>query len=274
MPRDIEQNFRRALPDVDFCSLRFVDERNEILQVRQDVLQPVQTSADAGLMITVMDQGGLGYAATSDLSESGIRAAIGEARSWAKKTAGKGVTDFSQVKMPAPEGRYATPVQIPWESLSLGDKIALLKEESARLKIDDRIVDWDASIWYTETESLYLTSDGGRVEQQLKHVVPSLSATANQGAETQTRSLGGRGYCRQGGLEVLEGGLSRPLPGPAVVRCRSLSRRRGRWRAGPRRSRRCRPAGSSAPPRAARWLAARGSPPSPATASPRGRRRS
>ena len=41
------------------------------------------------------------------------------------------------------------------------------------------------------------------VEQHLRQVVPSLAATANDGPETQTRSLGGRGYCRQGGLEVL-----------------------------------------------------------------------
>jgi predicted Zn-dependent protease len=31
-----------------------------------------------------------------------------------------------------------------------------------------------------------------------------LSATANAGTETQTRTFGGRGYCRQGGLEVLD----------------------------------------------------------------------
>jgi len=37
-------------------------------------------------------------------------------------------------------------------------------------------------------------------------VVPNLAVTANEGVNTQTRSLGGQynGYCRQGGLEVLE----------------------------------------------------------------------
>src|ERR671925_393821 len=38
----------------------------------------------------------------------------------------------------------------------------------------------------------------------LRYVVPMRSATANAGAETQTRTFGGRGFCRQGGLEVLD----------------------------------------------------------------------
>ncbi len=34
--------------------------------------------------------------------------------------------------------------------------------------------------------------------------MPMMSATANAGSETQNRSFGGRGYCRQGGMEVLD----------------------------------------------------------------------
>src|SRR5207248_10729082 len=55
-----------------------------------------------------------------------------------------------------------------------------------------------------ETEPLYRTTDGGRVYQHFVYLVPMLSATANAGSETQTRTFGGRGYCRQGGMEVLD----------------------------------------------------------------------
>jgi predicted Zn-dependent protease len=205
MSDTIEQRFRRIAPDVDFCSLRFVDERHEFLQVRQNVLQPVQASVDRGAMITVIHGGGLGYAATTDLTESGLAQAARQARDWAKKTAKKSVVDFAGVEVPkAPRGKYLSPVENPWTGLSLTDKVAMLKRENERLKIDDRIVDWEATLWYSEVESLYLTADGGRVEQKFHYIAPSLSATANEGVETQNRSLGGRGYCRQGGLEVLD----------------------------------------------------------------------
>jgi predicted Zn-dependent protease len=86
----------------------------------------------------------------------------------------------------------------------LSEKIDLLRGECARLKTEERIVDWEAALWYTAMDSLYLTVDGGQVEQRFRYLVPMLSATANAGAETQTRTFGGRGYCRQGGLEILE----------------------------------------------------------------------
>jgi predicted Zn-dependent protease len=156
MDARLAERFRQAAPPVDFCSLRYVRERSEFLAVRQDVLQPVATSEDRGAMLTVHDGGGMGYAATSDLSLSGLLRAAEQAH------------------------------------------------ECARLKIDDRIVDWDASLWYTAMDALDFTADGGQVEPRFRSLVPMLSATANAGADTQTRTCGGRGYCHQGGLEILD----------------------------------------------------------------------
>ena len=199
-----EAHFRQAVPAVDFCSIRLVSERSEMLVVRQDVLQPVINSEDRGAMLTVWNNGGMGYAATSDLSSSGIRQAIDEASKWANENAPHSLVDFSKIVMEPPKGEYAVPESEPWQSVSLAEKIDLLRQESARLKIDPRIVDWDASLWHTDIDALYLTADGGRVQQSFRTLVPSLSATANDGPDTQTRTFGGRGYCRQGGLEILD----------------------------------------------------------------------
>lgn len=204
MQERIEERFRQIAPQADFCSLRFVHERSEFLSVRQDVLQPVSTSEDIGAMITVFDGGGMGYAGTGDLTLSGLQRAAEQAQAWARQSAGRSVVDFSKILPEPPSGEYASLEQIPWRSVPLAEKIELLQTECARLKIDDRIVDWDASLWHTETDTLYLTADGGRVQQLFHYIVPVLSATANVGAETQVRTFGGRGYCRQGGLEVLD----------------------------------------------------------------------
>ncbi len=204
MHERIAERFRIIAPAVDFCSLRFVQTRSEFLSVRQNILQPVSTSEDIGAMITIIDGGGMGYAGTSDLTEAGLRRAAEHARSWARRSAGRSVVDFSQIPFPRPDGEYTSPVQIPWSGMLRQDKIDLLRLASERLKIDDRIVDWEASLWGTESETLYLTADGGRAHQSFRYLVPMLSATANAGTETQTRTFAGRGYCRQGGLEVLD----------------------------------------------------------------------
>jgi predicted Zn-dependent protease len=202
----IEQHFNQVAPAVDYCSLRVVRERSERLFVRQDILQPVSTGQDLGAMITIMHQGGMGYAGTSDLSLSGLKQAVEHAMAWAERSRGRCVVDFKQVAVQAPKGEYRTPVAVPWNSIPLSEKIERLKADCARLKVDDRIVDWSASLWYTESDQLYLTADGGRVLQQFSFLLPGLSVTANEGSETISRNFGGDMGMggQQGGLEVLD----------------------------------------------------------------------
>jgi predicted Zn-dependent protease len=204
MIKNLEQRFRTVAPKADFVSLRFVSERTESLSVRQDIVQPVQTADDTGVMITVLDGGGIGYGATSDLSETGLRRAADAAREWARRSAGRTVIDFRKVAMPRPQAEHATPVKVSWNSVSLGEKIGLLRTHCGQLKVDPKIVDWASGLMHISTESLYLTADGARAHQRFNYLVPYLSATANEGSETITRSLGGRGYCRQGGMEVID----------------------------------------------------------------------
>ena len=205
----VESRFGEVAPRDGFCSLRFVDERHEMLSVRMDVPQPVATSQDIGAMITVLRDGGMGYAATSDLTVGGLKRAVEEASAWARLSAGRSVVDFSKIAWPAPRVEYEGPEAIPWGTTSLEEKFDLLRRECSRLKTDDRIVDWSSMLLHTTLETLYLTaggesSSGGRVRQRFHYLVPGLRATANAAGDTVTRTFGGHGYYRQAGLELLE----------------------------------------------------------------------
>lgn len=195
--------FHDIMPAVDFCSLRFVDECSEEVLVRQNILQPMHSRRSSGAMLTVIDQGGYGYAATSDLSQHGLHAAIQQAMRWASISAGKSVINFSKIPQSSAVGSYSSAAG---GSLSRKELIHLLMQESVTCQIDTRIVDWDASISQVSTEQLFISSAGADIHQQFQYLIPNLSVTANQGAETQTRSLGGQynGFCRQGGIEVLQ----------------------------------------------------------------------
>jgi predicted Zn-dependent protease len=200
----LEKRFAAVAPRADFCSLRFVSERSELIRVRQNIVEPVVTGENAGAMMTVCSGGGMGYAATSDLTTGGLRRAAEQALRWARDSAGRMLVDYARLPRTRPEGEYRTPVKLPWRALPLKQKIHLLRAECLRLKSDDRIVDWAVSLWYNEVETLFLTADGGRVHQMLTWLLPGLTASANSGAETQTRTFGGHGYGRQGGLEILD----------------------------------------------------------------------
>ncbi|WP_292932217.1 TldD/PmbA family protein [Noviherbaspirillum sp.] len=205
MPDSIRTLFQQLAPAVDFCSLRLVEESSEQMTVRQDVLQPLSTRIDRGAMVTVVHGGGYGYAATSDLSAAGLKDALDRARRWADASAGRSVVDYAKILMPNPRGSYAGAVAHA-ESLSRRELIDLLMQESNACRIDARVVDWYASLWRVTTSQLYLTADGAEASQQFQYLIPNLAVTAHDGSDTQTRSLGGQynGYCRQGGLEVLE----------------------------------------------------------------------
>jgi predicted Zn-dependent protease len=206
MWNEIEQRFRTLQTDVDFWSLRLVEEESEQLSVRQSVAEPISRRLDRGAMITVMHRGGYGYAATANLSQAGLQAAFDTARAWASATAGRTVFDYSTLELAHPRGEYAGPgakAPLDWQRKAL---FALLMAESEACRIDERIVDWGASIGRLDIRQRYLTSGGGDVTQVFRAVIPGLSATAYADGDSQTRSLGGQynGYCRQGGMEVLQ----------------------------------------------------------------------
>jgi predicted Zn-dependent protease len=206
-PTDLDAvaaRFRTVAPAAaEFCSVRIVDERNEHLAVRRGVVQPPHVTYDSGAMVTVWHRGGVGYAGTSDLTGAGLRRAAERALDWARRTAGRHLLGAAGWQPQVGDGEYASRIETGWASTSLADKLALLRREGERLHADDRIVDWEAGLWHTALDTLLITSAGGRVRQRFQFLLPTLSATANTGSETQTRTFGGHAYCRQGGLEIL-----------------------------------------------------------------------
>lgn len=210
MPFDADTlavRFRRLAPAADYCALRVVEEVSETASVRQDVAAPLHTSIDRGGMVTVIDGDGIGYAATSDLSDSGLAWAAARAHEWAKLARGRSVFRGEPprfARLPA-ASRYASPTvrPIPW---SKADRLGVLMRESTACRIDPRIVDWEASLWTVRTTQLTVTADGGEALQHFDFTIPSLHAVAFDAGITQVRSWGGRynGYCQQGGLEVIE----------------------------------------------------------------------
>ncbi|WP_127997548.1 TldD/PmbA family protein [Piscinibacter defluvii] len=196
----------RVAPDVERWSLRAVRERTEQLIVRQDVPEAPQRGLDEGVMVSVAHAGGLGHAATADLSEAGLAQAFERARRLAQAAAGHMVFDPAELPAVRSRGGYAGRVERPVASLPLRERLEVVRAACAAIRTDSRIVDWEATLGSGETEQLLITSDGARNEQRWSQTIPHLQATAHVDGVTQTRSSAGQynGWCQQGGLEVLE----------------------------------------------------------------------
>lgn len=199
----VEGLFRELTPAVDHCAIRIEHRREERLCVERDVAQAPRNLDSLGAMVTIRHKGGLGYAATSDLSRAGLSHAIESARAWAEAAAGKMVPGFAEPATRPVTADWKAPEKKRWADLSHAQKTDRLMAASRALKIDARILDWSAVFWSIAKEQLYLTASGTRIAQQFRYLRPSLSASANAGGETQTRTYGDN-MMKLGGAEVLD----------------------------------------------------------------------
>ena len=203
MPTDLEDRLRSVLPtDADFASARHVRERSDRLEVRNGVVEQARGDIDEGVMVTLWRDGGVGYAATGDLSIGGLQAAVVDAERWAAHASGRGLVPPAGVLTHA-VGDYETPVDTALDGLGVDGQIDMLSVADAALAVDERIVDRGATLVAHDAESVLVTNGGGRVRQRIRQVFPNLRATANDGSNTQTRTYGAASFAGQGGAEVL-----------------------------------------------------------------------
>ena len=165
---------------------------------------PPSFDADRGVMATVYADGGYGYAATSDLSPAGVRAALERAAAWARATARHAIADTRAFPRPAPRGDYASPVRQPRPDRrgATGSTCCAAKWRRRRSTTASSTARRAMEI-RTATHRL-VTSAGGDATQRFRFLLPGLAVTAHAGGDTQTRTLHGhRGFCQQGGVEIL-----------------------------------------------------------------------
>jgi predicted Zn-dependent protease len=198
MLEDIRARFAGLSSGAEFWSLRFVEETSETVAVRSDVPEPPRRSLDRGAMLVAYAGGGCGYAATGDVSPAGLQAALARAAQWARATARHGVTRFEPERNPPCGQRSAPGVEAPRASRK--ELYETLAAECRAAAIDARIIDRYASVERVDTQQLYLSSGGAEVLQRYSFTSPHMSVSANEGADTQTRSLA---LHQQGGDEIL-----------------------------------------------------------------------
>lgn len=199
----LQHRFAALKSSADFWSLRHVQESRESYWVRRRVAQAPSFVDDAGAMLTVRIAGVEAYAATSDLSQTGLQAALERAEALARAMAGRSLLDFGSQPQPAEQ---ADDVMPGYEQPLAGAAhwFELLMAESALIPRDARLVDSHVGLTFTCHEQIYLNSAGARLRRAQRYVFPQLGVTASDEHDSQSRSFGGSHLARQGGAEVLQ----------------------------------------------------------------------
>lgn len=199
----LREHFTRLMPDTDFCSFRYDHKVTRRVSVRGSDALPYQETLSRGVMVTIHDKGGIGYASTADLSEKGLKAAIEKAKSWAHATSGKTVFDFSSIKMPSHKGSYRSPVESHFSSKPILEHFDYLKDLSESLKGGHEVVDRWAGLINVENQRLYVANNGADIEQSFSRLSPNIGLRVSDGHDAIERSSAGD-WSQQRGLEFLD----------------------------------------------------------------------
>nr|WP_306441551.1 metallopeptidase TldD-related protein [Halomicronema hongdechloris] len=159
---------------------------------------------DQGAMVEVLVAGQLGYAASNQLTVTGLQAAAHQAYQQAQAAAPWQLQAFSSGMRPRELGLYTSSVLQPPDQISGGDINALLAQICQGLNVSEQIVQTIASLHSQTTDIWLLSSSGTRVQQQFTYFGTHFGATAQAGAVVQTRHHNGPyAHYYQGGWEHL-----------------------------------------------------------------------
>ena len=198
----LKQHFAALRTQAEFYSLRYVRESGQYLSVRKNVAEPPSFKHDQGAMLTVRLKGVEAYAATNDLSQAGLQAALERAEAQAQLIAAHALLDLSLEPVSVERADYCSP-DLDQAFPSINQCFELLGAESAAVPKDERLVSWDVSLGLNHVEQIYLNSAGAELRQAQRFVYPGISVTAYDGNDSQTRSLGRDNFGQQGGTDVI-----------------------------------------------------------------------
>lgn len=204
MNKELFTLIKKHMPQVDYWSVRLVVGETENLCVRKNIPEPPSRSFDFGYMVTIHNQGGMGYGASSNISSDGVQRAIAEALKWSKLPRNRFITDFSAVNMPSLSGEYKTTSQKPYEQTTFSERMDILQNACETLKTDSRVIEWQAGITHTHENHFFEASNGASFHQEFSMLSPDLNSTVADENDVQNRSLYGFRGCYQGGLEILD----------------------------------------------------------------------
>lgn len=192
-----------SAPGTDWIGLREVWERGTTRYCRDGKPSSNSSEESRGIMVEVLKNGFIAYAATADQSKSGVQAAVDQACQLAERAAKYRVHEFSVNERPPSEGKYASPRNIQLASHSPKDINDFLVHACEKLKVSDKINRTMGLVYLVESKHRYVSTNGADFEQDFSLISSGFEATAVEGSIVQSRSDGGLlANSLQGGMEL------------------------------------------------------------------------
>ncbi len=201
---------RRALDTASargaqYADIRFESVQNERIEVRNAVVASLADSQSIGYGIRALVDGAWGFAASEDLTASGIDATAARAVTIARASASIARRRVGEAPPLAYADRFETPMLRDPRTVPLGDRVALLLEAEKALHSTKSIAVGRAWLDLWNTQKYFFSSIGSAIEQRIVQTGSGIQALAVGEGDVQTRTFPGDiGLYKSGGWEIVE----------------------------------------------------------------------
>lgn len=193
-----------AVPLADFVVLRLQGKKGTSYAMTDCVLDGVSGWNDKGVMVEVFYKGAYAYAATPNLTEEGVEVAALKAFEAVRSKKFFNLCEFDESVRPQTFAKYKSQVK-KMTPPSVSEIVGSLQEICKAMKVNDKIINTTAHLFY-EVETVELVSSiGTYVVQEFDYIGHTFQATARKDSVIQRRSFNGPSAMTfQGGWEFFD----------------------------------------------------------------------
>ncbi len=188
----------------DWWAVREYDEKTQFRLARNGKTGQHALEKSHGIMVEVMIDSHVGYAATDNLSLSGLKRAFEKAQrsalSLGKLSLWK-FTDWDSKIRPSHQGNYQSPARQELNSFTAAEASDYLLNISGNLRSGVNVMESMAYLMLINTDIRYISSNGSDWHQSFSIITKDFSVTGEKDGVIQKRSLGMQGH--QMGVETL-----------------------------------------------------------------------
>jgi len=188
-----------------YADVRFEDGRSERIEVRNGVVGTLSDEVSIGYGVRALHDGAWGFAASADLSKSGLDATAALAVAIAKASAMVAKRRFAEAPSDVYVDHFTTPVERDPAGVGLNERVSLLLEAERALHVTPNITVGRAwlDLWRTDKE--FYSTTGSKIVQRLHQIGSAISALAVDESDAQIRMFPGcSGLYQGGGWEIVE----------------------------------------------------------------------
>jgi TldD protein len=188
-----------------FADVRFEVGRSERIEVRNGVVATLADGTSTGFGVRALVDGAWGFAASADVSDSGVDAAAARAVAIARASAAIARRRIGTPPARAYVDTFATPMRIDPADVPLGERVALLLDAERLLHGPAEIAVGRAWLDLWRVDKYSYSTAGSRIAQQIRQTGAGIEAMAIGDGDVQVRTYPGDvGLYQSGGWEIIE----------------------------------------------------------------------